>query len=127
MAKIKFGPLQLRIMQLLWEEKHMNAKEITTALNENSDSKIAHSTVQTLLRQLEAKGAVSHEKKLRSFIFYPLVKEEKVTRNEIHNLIDRLFGGSRVGLMAYLLKKEKISKKEMKRIKALIEEKEGGN
>ena len=54
------------------------AREITEALNETEP--VAHSTVQTLLRQLEAKGAVGHEARDRTFVFFPRLKEDRVKR-----------------------------------------------
>ena len=122
MKDLQFGPLQFRILQVLWEKKQANAREITDILNQ--DSSVAHSTVQTLLRQLEDKGAISHSAQSRTFIFYPLVKEEKVAQTATRELVDRLFSGSPGGLMAYLLKQESIPRKELEKIKELIAEKE---
>ena len=59
MGETQLGRMQFRIMQVLWDRGRANAREITDALNETEP--VAHSTVQTLLRQLEAKGAVGHE------------------------------------------------------------------
>jgi BlaI family transcriptional regulator, penicillinase repressor len=124
MADLNFGAVQLKIMQVLWDRNRVNAREITAALNENSHSEIAHSTVQTLLRQLELKGAVSHLLEERTFIFYPVVPRQKVVKNEIRQLVNRLFKGSSEGLVAFLLKQEAISQKELEAIKRLIREKE---
>ena len=66
---MQLGRLQFRIMQVLWDRGRTNAREITEVLNETEP--VAHSTVQTLLRQLEAKGAVAHEAKDRTFVFFP--------------------------------------------------------
>ena len=79
MSMPRFGRVQLRIMHVLWEKGRANAREITDALNE--EEPIAHSTVQTLLRKLEVKGAISHEEEDRTFIFFPQVKEKNVTSN----------------------------------------------
>jgi BlaI family transcriptional regulator, penicillinase repressor len=119
MKGAKLGKVQLQIMQVLWEKGHASAREITEALSRAEQ--IAHSTVQTLLRQLEAKGAVSHQRQERTFVFYPLVNEANVARTEIHGLTERLFGGSTGGLMTYLLKEERISRDELNEIKKLIE------
>lgn len=70
-------------MQVLWDRSRANAREITDALNESSE--IAHRTVQTLLRQLEAKQAIAHDVEERTFVFYPLIKEDKVTRQATIN------------------------------------------
>src|SRR5258708_2583366 len=74
MGEIQLGRMQFRIMQVLWDRGRANAREITGALNEAEP--VAHSTVQTLLRQLEAKGAVGHDAVDRTFVFYPRLKED---------------------------------------------------
>lgn len=118
----RFGRVQLRIMQVLWKKGRANAREITDALNEHAS--IAHSTVQTLLRKLEAKGAITHDVEDRTFIFRPLVKAEKVTRSATRDLIQGVFGGSAAGLVAYLLKNEKIPAQELAELRKLIEQPE---
>lgn len=122
MANMRFGKVQLRIMRVLWEKGRANAREITDALNKIDP--IAHSTVQTLLRKLEEKGAVNHDIENRTFIFYTLVNSENVTRHAIRDFLDRVFSGSPVGLVSYLLKSEEIPPEEMKQIRAMID-KEG--
>src|SRR5437667_385387 len=107
MSGTRLGQVQLRIMQVLWEKGSANAREVTEALN--VEQPIAHSTVQTLLRKLEAKGAIAHDVADRTFVFYPLVKEDRVMRRATRDLIERVFGGSVGGLVAYLLKEERIS------------------
>lgn len=118
----KLGQVQLRIMHVLWDKGQASAREITAVLNR--DGEIAHSTVQTLLRQLETKGAVAHRREERTFVFYPLVKEDNVARTEVRRLTERLFGGSAGGMVAYLLKEERISPDELAEIKRLIEARE---
>ena len=122
MNTIRFGRLQLRIMKILWRRTRANAREITDALNEQAP--VAHSTVQTLLRKLERKGAIAHEIEDRTFVFIPLVEEQKATRSVTREFLDGVFGGSVAGLMAHLLKNEKIPRKEWERIRKLIDEQE---
>lgn len=98
-----------------------NAREITDTLNR--EGPIAHSTVQTLLRKLEAKGAVAHDVEDRTFVFYPLVKEESVKQGATRELMDRIFEGSAAGLVAYLLENERVSGEELADIRKLIGDK----
>lgn len=116
----RLGKVQLRIMDVLWERGQATAREITDALSEREP--IAHSTVQTLLRKLENKGAVEHESKGRVFLFKPLVQPDSVKRNATRELINRMFGDSPAGLVAYLLKNERIPKDELDGIRRLIED-----
>ena len=117
-----FGRQQLRIMQVLWDRGRANARQITDALSEDKD--VAHSTVQTLLRQLEGKGAVGHDVAGRTFVFFPTVKAERVCARRTSDFVDHMFAGSPSGLVAYLLKHERISRRELDRIRRLIDEKE---
>jgi BlaI family transcriptional regulator, penicillinase repressor len=114
MAVIKLGNLQLKIMRILWEKGRVNAREITDELNK--EKFVAHSTVQTLLRKLEQKGAVDHETVERTFIFYPLVKSEQLTQNALKDFLDKMFSGSPKVLVSYLIKNEYISPDEIEDI-----------
>ena len=121
MATPRLGRVQLMIMQVLWEKGRANARQITDALNLSEP--IAHSTVQTLLRKLEAKGAVDHQAEGRAFVFYPLVQEDPVKRGATRELIEQVFAGSPSGLVAYLLENERVPDGELERIRELIDRK----
>lgn len=121
MSSPRLGRVQLKIVQVLWEKGRANAREITETLSRQEP--IAHSTVQTLLRKLEAKGAVGHDVEDRTFVFYPLVHEDRVKQGATSELVDRVFDGSAAGLVAYLLENERVSGKELAQIRELIDEK----
>jgi len=121
MSHVRMGKVQLQIMRVLWDKGRANAREITDVLN--AQEPIAHSTVQTLLRKLEAKGAVGHEAVARTFVFFPLVAENNVRRGATQDLLQQVFGGSAGELMSYLLKHERVSKKELAEIRRIIDEK----
>jgi BlaI family penicillinase repressor len=118
---VRLGSVQLKIMRVLWIRGEVSAREITDELCESQE--IAHSTVQTLLRKLEAKGAVAHERRERTFYFRPLIAENQVSRSAAHDLLSRVFQGSVVGLVANLLDHEEVSKEELARLRKLIDEK----
>ena len=119
MDETQLGRMQFRIMQVLWDRGRANAREITDALNEAEP--VAHSTVQTLLRQLEAKGAVGHEVEGRIFVFVPRIQEARVKQTAAHELLDRVFGGSVGNLVAHLLKDERVSRAELDELRRLID------
>ena len=121
MTRTKFGRVQLRIMQVLWQRGKANARQITDALN--AEEPIAHSTVQTLLRKLEDKGSVSHDVDDRTFVYFPLIEEKNAAQSATRELIERVFSGNAAGLVAYLLEEEKIPRKELHKLRRLIDEK----
>ncbi|MFC1490329.1 BlaI/MecI/CopY family transcriptional regulator [Candidatus Latescibacterota bacterium] len=120
MTDYSLGQVQLKIMHVLWKMKRANAREITDTMNEIEP--IAHSTVQTLLRTLEKKGAIDHEIDDRTFIFFPLVKNEEVVEEELGTFIDKLFAGSTGSMVSYLVKNQYISSDELKKISELFNE-----
>lgn len=119
MASVTLGRVQLQIMQVLWDKGQATAREITSCISETEP--IAHSTVQTMLRVLEEKGAVSHKADGRTFVFTPLVPEKDLKENVVHNLVERMFGGSVSKLLAHLIDSRGVSRREIDEIRKLIE------
>lgn len=122
MGETQLGRMQFRIMQVLWQCGKITAREITDALNESEPGSVAHSTVQTLLRQLEAKGAVGHSAEGRTFLFYAQLKEDRVKKTATRDLLERVFGGSVGSLVAHLLNNERLSQKELDELHRLIDQ-----
>ncbi len=120
MTATRLGRMQLLIMQVLWKSGRATAREITDGLNETEP--VAHSTVQTLLRGLEDKGAVGHKAEGRTFVFSPLVEEANYQRNVTSDLLQRVFGGNVADLVAHLLKNENVSPEELREIRRLIDQ-----
>ena len=119
MTATKLGRMQLQIVKVLWERGRSTAREITDAMNESEE--VAHSTVQTLLRTLEEKGAVDHDVEGRTFVFYPVVKEDKVRHSATRELLQRLFDGNVADLVSYLIQNEEVSRNGLDEIRAMID------
>ena len=120
MESTSLGRVQLQIMQVLWEKGRATARELTDGVN--AIEPIAHSTVQTLLRGLEEKGAVTHVEEGRTFVFVPLVKENEFKQSAARDLVQRVFGGKAARLVAHLLQNEKVSREEINEIRQLIDQ-----
>src|SRR5579871_6259008 len=100
----RIGKVQYQILQALWRHGRATARQITEDLAQNQP--IAHSTVQTLLRQLETKGVVGHEIEERTFVYHPLYQQAQVTETPLHDIFTRVYQSSVVNLMSHLLKHE---------------------
>lgn len=118
MTATQLGRVQLLIMQVLWDKGQATAREITDTISQHEA--IAHSTVQTLLRGLEEKGAVDHKSERRTFVFFPLVEEKHFKDSATRDLVERVFGGDAANLMAHLLNDKKVSRKEIDQIRKMI-------
>lgn len=122
MNTFRFGRVQMRIMQVLWEKERATSQEITGELNVYEP--IVFKNVQTLLRELEKKGAITHEVVNRTYYYYPLVTDEKVKKKLVRDFIDRLFGGSTAGLLSSIIKDRSIPPEEMKNISEMLKKKD---
>ena len=123
----RLGKVQLQIMQVLWARERATAREITDDLNRQKSvgaAPIAHSTTQTLLRKLEAKGAIKHRIEERTFVFEPLHERSEVETGVVGDLLARLFDRSISGLVAHLVKHEKVSPQELQRLRTIVEQAE---
>lgn len=114
----RLGKVQLQIMQVIWKHGKVTARQITEELGKTDN--IAHSTVQTLLRKMEFKGAITHELDDRTFVFRALYQQNNVKDTAIQDILQRVFGGSVYGLVSQLLKRETIQPDEMRRLRELI-------
>ena len=119
----EMGAEQRRIMQVLWDRGQATAQQITEALNADASRErpVAHSTVQTLLRQLEKKGAATHRREGRVFVFEALIAERDATERATRRVVDEVFHGSAARLVSFLIEHEQIDEDELRAIRRLIE------
>jgi predicted transcriptional regulator len=111
---------EARIMAVLWRRDSVTVADVVAALR--AKHAVSYSTVQTILRILETKGYVAHEKVGRAFCYKPRVDEGQARRRALRHLVARLFNGSPSLLVLNVLEDEKIDAEELQRVKKLIAE-----
>ena len=111
---------EARVMAVLWERSTATVADVVAVLTKTRV--VSYSTVQTILRILEMKEYVAHEKVGRAFIYRPRVDERQARRRALKHLLSRLFNGSPSLLVLNVLEDEQIDRDEMARLKKLIEE-----
>jgi predicted transcriptional regulator len=109
---------EARIMAVLWRLETATVADVVAALKK--ERAVTYSTAQTILRILETKGYVAHEKVARAFLFRPLVDQRQARRRAWRHLAGRLFNGSPSLLVLNVLDDEDIDPAELKRLKRLI-------
>jgi len=107
-------------MSVLWERQTASVADAVTALKKKKA--VTYSTVQTMLRILEAKGYVTHEKMGRAFIYRPLVDQRQARRLALRQLVTRMFNGSPSLLVLNVLEDEEVGAEELDRLRKLIGE-----
>ena len=109
-----------QVMTALWRLSQASVGDVMTAMNERRS--VTYSTVQTILRILETKGYVTHDKVARAFVYRALVDERQARRRALRHLVGRLFDGSPSLLVMNVLEDEEIDPMERQRLKRLIEQ-----
>jgi predicted transcriptional regulator len=108
-------------MDVLWEKGRGTVSEIVEALPE---ARLAYSSVLTMMRILEQKGYVRHEKEGRAFIYLPLVDREQARKSVIGYLLKRFFNNSPELLVVNLLEHEDVSPEEIRKLRYMIDKSE---
>lgn len=115
---IRLTRFELEIMHALWEIGSGSVREIQEGLPEKR--RPAYTTVQTIVRRLEEKGAVRRLKKIgNAFIFEPVVTRQSAHHRLINELLES-FGGSALPLMAHLAETGKLSLEDLKELEGML-------
>ena len=116
----RISDAELAIMEILWEQAPLTATDVASRVLADRDWSLA--TVKTLLSRLLAKAAVEHRTEGRRFLYSPLVDREVYVAGESKRLVDRLFGGKFMPLVAHLAEQEKLSDTDIAEIERLLRE-----
>ena len=107
-----------RVMSVVWQREAATVGDVVAALTQ--ERVVTYSTVQTILRILETKGYVTHEKVARAFVYRPAVDERQARQRALKHLVARLFNGSPSLLVLNVLEDDAIDRTELRRLKKLI-------
>ena len=111
------------VMECLWEKSPRTGRETAIWLDRRMGWN--RSTTLTMLRRLEAKGAVAGDTAGEMKTFRPLIAREEVAVRETENLLDRAYKGSLSLLVSSLTKKQSLPQKEIDELYAILREMEG--
>jgi predicted transcriptional regulator len=115
---IKLTKFEIEIMDALWQLGRGSIREIHEALP--AKKRPAYTTVQTMVRRLEEKGAVAQVKKIgNALIFAPAITQQAAHRRLIDELLS-VFGGSARPLMAHLAAAGKLTLADIREIEQML-------
>lgn len=112
----KIQDSELAVMRVLWEAgTPLPLIEIRRILAERCGWE--DSTVKTLLRRLQAKGAVRLE---RRGVYASLVSEAEYSEWSTQNFLDKLYAGSAKKLVASLVSEGKLSQDDIDELSSMF-------
>ena len=94
----QLGPLELEVMELVWQRGEASVRAIHLAL----DERLAYTTLMTTLDRLHKKGLLERRKDGRAFIYSPRYSPAEFERGIVRRAIDSLLGRGTHGAEPFL-------------------------
>lgn len=106
------------IMNLFWDKGPMFIRELQELYDE---PKPHFNTLSTMVRTLESNGYIGHKAYGNSHQYYPAVTREEYAGSSFKGLISNYFNNSYLSAVSTLVKEEKITLEELKGLIEQIE------
>ena len=106
------------IMNHFWDEGAMFVREL---LELYPEPKPHFNTLSTMVRTLEANGYVSHKAYGNTYQYYPVVSREEYAGSSFRGIVSNYFNNSYLNAVSALVKEEKITVEELKELIDQIE------
>jgi predicted transcriptional regulator len=105
------------IMGALWELGEATVNDV----RERVDPTLAYTSVSSMIRMLELKGYVAHRKgEGKTHVYFPVIDPESAGESALGRLLDRIYGGSPIKLLAHLVEQRRLSDGELARMRDLL-------
>lgn len=106
-----------QIMSIFWNQGELLIRDI---LDQLEDPKPPYTTLASTIRNIERKGYLNHRMYGTVNIYKPVISREEYSKKSINRLVGNFFGGSVGNFLSFMVKEKKISEKEIKEMKQLI-------
>ena len=121
MGEIRLHEGELNVMELLWSNKELAAKDISKIIKEYIGWE--KNTTYTVIKRLIDKGAITREDP--GFICRANVTKRKIQDIETQALLNQLYNGSVSNFITAYLSEQKLSDTDIAELKKIILNKSG--
>lgn len=115
------GP-QLDIMKIVWRLGEATVRNVYEELR--TQRTIAYTTVMTTMKNMESKGHLKKHNEGRAFVYTATAPESRMLKRIVSDFIDRVFNGSAEPLLMHLVREQRLTEKDLKKIQKLLQEQE---
>lgn len=115
---------ELAILRVLWDRGPSTVREVHDALSATHGS--GYTTVLKMLQIMTDKGLVVRDETERAHVYASRLGEQRTQRQLLGDLVDRAFGGSPAKLVLQALSDRRATSKELRDIRALLDQLEEG-
>ena len=115
---------ELEILGVLWEEGLCTIRQVHEILNQRE--RTGYTTVLKMMQVMTDKGLVRRDDSDRAHVYEARFSRGETQRTLVSDLVKKAFGGSAPRLVMQALDANKISRKELDEIQAMLDEYRGG-
>lgn len=112
---------EFEVMKIVWKHAPISTNEITEKLLQTTNW--SPKTIQTLIKRLVTKGALTYEKQSRMFVYTPLVKEGEYISQESNSFLKRFYDGDITAMVSAYLENDSLSEAEIDTLRSLLSRK----
>ncbi|BDF33372.1 transcriptional regulator [Lachnospiraceae bacterium] len=109
---------EYEVMKIVWKHAPVSTNEITERLTAVTDW--SPKTVQTLIKRLVNKGALTYEKQSRVFVYTPLVKEQEYVNEESSSFLKRFYNGDITAMLSAYIEDDRLSEADIASLRSLL-------
>lgn len=109
---------EFEVMKIVWKHAPISTNEITDRLTKTTSW--SPKTIQTLIKRLVTKGALSYEKQSRVFVYTPVVKENEYIGQESTSFLKRFYDGNITAMLSSYIENDKLSEAEIETLRSLL-------
>ena len=114
-------PVEHELMDILWKLGQGTVRDVMAHLPKGRN--LVYTSVSTILRILQQKKILNAEKSGRQHIYLPLLSKQDFATHSVAKMVNQVFSGNSVELVAYLMNKNKLSTEEIAAIQKLLDDK----
>ena len=109
---------EFEVMKIVWRSAPINTNEITERLLKTTTW--SAKTIQTLIKRLVTKGALTYEKQGRIFVYTPLVKENEYINQQSNSFLDRFYDGDISAMLSTYLENNQLSETDLQHLRSIL-------
>ena len=112
---------EFEVMKVIWKFAPINTNEITERLLKTTSW--SAKTIQTLIKRLVTKGALTYEKQGRVFVYTPLVEESEYINQQSNSFLNRFYDGDISAMLSAYLENNQLSETELHHLRSILSQK----
>lgn len=112
---------EFEVMKIVWKYAPISTNEITEKLLQTTSW--SPKTIQTLIKRLVTKGALTYEKQSRVFVYTPLIKENEYIDQKSNSFLKRYYNGDITAMLSAYIENDRLSETEIDSLRSLLSKK----